>query len=440
MEQIVIQNFKAIRNTNAVPIQIRKMTIFMGEQASGKSTVAKLIYFFKTLREEIASELIENNHINPQNHAEIVTNRIRRYFVFLFGSSRHLSDFQIVYTFPNNLGVTISKNHKGNLHVEIPRLNPLLGRLIQQKQSLNSNPINFNDLEQRERNRFINNIGASLRAFFGSNQQNLFLPASRNMTVTLEHHLIDIYGRLENTIALNLDLQDSNRFYSENELILLKFMQYTRFLKAKFQQSVDFEGLMADEQIVNPNLEITQARNFIQKVSSIIKGRYASDQYGEKIFFNNSEDYVFVQNASSGQQESIRVLQDIFINLLYGSPVFRVFEEPESHLFASGQKLLIESLAILLNKNTENQIVIPTHSPYILMVIDNLIKAEQLRAEVVESNSWLNFDAVSAYNFVDGEIENALNEEYRGIDARLFDDVTTQVSNQFDELLNIQYP
>lgn len=45
MEQILISNFKAIVNANAVPIQIRPMTVLMGEQASGKSTVAKLIYF-----------------------------------------------------------------------------------------------------------------------------------------------------------------------------------------------------------------------------------------------------------------------------------------------------------------------------------------------------------------------------------------------------------
>jgi predicted ATPase len=56
MKQIVIQNFKAIRNINAVPIQIRKMTIFVGEQASRKSTVAQLLYFFKTLRGEVVQE------------------------------------------------------------------------------------------------------------------------------------------------------------------------------------------------------------------------------------------------------------------------------------------------------------------------------------------------------------------------------------------------
>jgi hypothetical protein len=52
----------------------------------------------------------------------------------------------------------------------------------------------------------------------------------------------------------------------------------------------------------------------------------------------------------------------------------------------------------------------------------------------------MNFDEFAAYNLVNGEIEDALNQEFKGVDARLFDDVTQQISNEFDELLTIQYP
>lgn len=443
MEQILIKNFKAIANKKAVPIEVKKMTVLMGEQASGKSTVAKLIYFFKTLREEITFELIENNNITPTNCDEIITNRIRRYFVFLFGSTRHLSNFEMTYTYQNGIKANIKKNAKGNLHVEIIDLQAVIRRAIKLKSELENHQASFNDLEQRERNRIIKSIGKTIRDFFGSNQNNLFLPASRNMTVMLEHHLTEIYARLENTVALTLDLQGSNRFESENELILLKFLQYVRFLKSKFQRAGNFQGLIDDELMLNPKLDTTQATALIAKLNLVLKGNYQSDQYGEKIFFGQS-GYVFLQNASSGQQESIRTFQDIFLNLLYGDPVFRVIEEPESHLFASGQKRLIESLAILLNQNSENQIIIPTHSPYILRVIDNLIKAYEVKNQDTEhpvsTNEWIDFDTISAYNLINGEIFDATNAEFRGIDAQLFDEVSNQISNQFDELLTIQYP
>lgn len=441
MEQILISNFKAIVNANAVPIQIKPMTVLMGEQASGKSTVAKLIYFFKTIQEEITFELIENNTITPDNCNEIITNRIRRYFVFLFGSTRHLSSFSIDYTFQNGKKTSIKQNPIGNLHIKTTGLPQILKEALKSKEMLDTYQNSFNEFEQRERNRIIKNIGQKIRGFFGNDQNTLFLPASRNMTVMLENHLTDIYAKLENTIALSLDLSDTNRFQSENELILLKFLQYVRFLRSKFQRAGSFEGLLEDELMLNPTLNTAQAKQFITRVKSVLKGDYGSDQYGEKINFVGG--HIYLQNASSGQQESIRTFQDIFLHVLYADPIFRVIEEPESHLFASAQKHLIEALAILANTNPKNQLVITTHSTFILRVLDNLLKAAHLNSPevepIIEKKAWIQFDDFSAYNLINGEIEMATNQEVKGVDARLFDDVTDQISNEFDELLNIQY-
>jgi predicted ATPase len=50
MQKIIIKNFGAIEYAE---IEIKKVLVLIGEQASGKSTIAKLIYFFKTLRDDI---------------------------------------------------------------------------------------------------------------------------------------------------------------------------------------------------------------------------------------------------------------------------------------------------------------------------------------------------------------------------------------------------
>lgn len=49
MEKIIIKNFGPIEDAE---IEIRKVLVLIGEQASGKSTIAKLVYFFKTIGEE----------------------------------------------------------------------------------------------------------------------------------------------------------------------------------------------------------------------------------------------------------------------------------------------------------------------------------------------------------------------------------------------------
>jgi len=45
MSNIIIRNFGAIKEQRA-PIEIKKVTFFIGNQGSGKSTVAKLIATF----------------------------------------------------------------------------------------------------------------------------------------------------------------------------------------------------------------------------------------------------------------------------------------------------------------------------------------------------------------------------------------------------------
>ena len=67
MEQILIKNFKAIVNKEERPINVKKMTVLMGEQGSGKSTVAKLVYFFKTLGEEIMIPFTGNFSVTEEN-------------------------------------------------------------------------------------------------------------------------------------------------------------------------------------------------------------------------------------------------------------------------------------------------------------------------------------------------------------------------------------
>ena len=59
--------------------------------------------------------------------------------------------------------------------------------------------------------------------------------------------------------------------------------------------------------------------------------------------------------------------------------------------------------------------------------------AEQL----IDRSAWVKFEDFSAYNLINGEIIDALNYEFKGVDAVLFDDVSSQISNEFDELLTI---
>lgn len=119
MERLLVKNFKSIKNKAGVEVQLAKLFVLMGEQASGKSTLAKLIYFFKTLKEEILNEIIENETLNRNTLEQAIILRTRRYFINMFGSTRHLNDFTLIYTINQNLDIKLLKGEKtGNLIVK----------------------------------------------------------------------------------------------------------------------------------------------------------------------------------------------------------------------------------------------------------------------------------------------------------------------------------
>lgn len=165
MEQILIQNFKAIVNEEKRPINVKKMTVLMGEQGSGKSTVAKLIYFFKTLGEEITIPLTGSFPVTEENLKQIVESQIYNHFIKLFGPSRRMGNFEILYTYPNNDKIKIWQIEPGNIQINIDPWLPKLQRAIGLNRELNRLENEFGKFEQRDRNRVLNAIGQVIDLF-----------------------------------------------------------------------------------------------------------------------------------------------------------------------------------------------------------------------------------------------------------------------------------
>jgi predicted ATP-binding protein involved in virulence len=176
---------------------------------------------------------------------------------------------------------------------------------------------------------------------------------------------------------------------------------------------------------------------------------------GEKIVFNHDQnDYVYLSHASSGQQEVIRILQDIFLNILDDVKVLRIIEEPEAHLFPVAQKQLIELLSLMVNHNEDNQLIITTHSPYILTVFNNLLFANRVVeknpsvesevAEIIPKDSWLKANDFSAYSLGNQSVsettnycESIFNSEKGTIQQNYLDTVSEILGGDFQTLYSI---
>ncbi|MBR5655428.1 MAG: AAA family ATPase [Prevotella sp.] len=93
-----------------------------------------------------------------------------------------------------------------------------------------------------------------------------------------------------------------------------------------------------------------------------------NSEFGERIV-HPGQGYVYLKNASSGQQESIRILQDAFLSIYQGNKLLRIVEEPEAHLFPEAQMATIQLLLLMLNSSPSGHLILTTNSPYTLTYI-----------------------------------------------------------------------
>jgi predicted ATP-dependent endonuclease of OLD family len=156
---------------------------------------------------------------------------------------------------------------------------------------------------------------------------------------------------------------------------------------------------------------------------------------------------VKLQYASSGQQESVWILLLIFRYILDETSVFMVFEEPEAHLYPETQSDVVELIGLLANVYN-NQIIITTHSPYILSAFNNLLYAYQVGKNkigdereavesIVNSKSWIDPNRISAYFISENGYESIIDEELKLIQAEKIDSASSIINDKFNDLFNL---
>ncbi|MBR6187361.1 MAG: AAA family ATPase [Prevotella sp.] len=176
-----------------------------------------------------------------------------------------------------------------------------------------------------------------------------------------------------------------------------------------------------------------------------IKVRFSKEQ--DTIHIDNDGVDIDFKQASSGMQ-SIIPMWSVFCDSLYGFGRFIIIEEPELNLFPTLQVMLVNKMVERLKTAVAN-LVITTHSPYILSVFDNLIytkdvydRADDERKEkvaaLVNPDAMISYDDIAAYSFDDHGIVTFINDsETRSTGAYALDAASNETANVFNELLAI---
>lgn len=413
MEKLIVKNFLVLKDCD---FEIRDFNIIIGEQASGKSVLAKLMYTFRSFLADTFIDAIKEND-RKSDLLKSLSQTFNNYFPKYAWKNQQ---FIIVYVY-NDIEIIISKKNAKStiLTIEFCKDFDQLFKNIKSKFRA------YKKKNKKENSRIFDDV--SIYNFLHEKEEyqkysnrTVFIPASRSFFANLQKN---IFGFLSSNIDIDPFLKQFGAQYERIKSLVHNHL---------------------DDIIDEENKEIFD--EILLTLSKTIKGTYVYEDEQDWIKLKNSQK-INLSHSSSGQQESLPMLLVLliypFLSNKKGDNLFFI-EEPEAHLFPTSQKYISEMISLLTNLNN-NKFFITTHSPYILSAVNNFILAHDVFEEhgkeklneIINYNAALKFENISAYSITDGKLNDIKDYESRLVGINIIDSVSDDFSEAFDKLLNI---
>jgi predicted ATPase len=421
MQRIEIKNFGPIKECN---LDINSFMVFIGPQATGKSTISKLIYFFKAIPDYIFENfrIIYTTEQFSVLYSALKKDILKR-FENIFGFIKNITSFSLLYFYENEDIYIQIKKQDINSQIDIVFNFIVISRIEEIFINLKTLIDSKWDSELKkalsvEQQLALANTNIEINDIFWITERLFYIPAGRSLL-----SIMSVY--------------DSSSF----DYLMNNFVKIISNLKNSFSKSM--EELIRDKINQEGNLyysgKIKKAKINIDR---ILKARYMYENGFERIYYNENES-LDIRFASSGQQESLWILLLIFAIIRDDMHTFTVFEEPEAHLFPESQKLLIELIALLQYQGS-NKVIITTHSPYTLTALNNLLfaynkaienkKIQNSIEKIVDRDFWINSGDFNAYYVDEGKIESIFDSDLKLIKAEAIDNVSRILNDEYDRI------
>lgn len=411
MSRIRIKNFGPIKEGftgNDGWIEIKKVTVFIGNQGAGKSTVAKLISTFTWIEKALVRGDYNKKWFERKNKLQnqyLNYHRIENYFK-INGVDQTVLEyegdaFSIVY---ENGSLTISEVH--NKEYPLPQIMYV----------------------PAERN-FITYMKTPKELKLSSDSLKEFLTEFDNAKN-------DMKG-LESLPINNVGVE----YDKLNDTLNLKGEGY----KVKLTEaSSGFQSL------VPLYLVSSYLAKSVKKQSETNKETMSSDEMQR---FKKGVEEIWNNNNLTDEQK--RVALSVLSAKFNKTAFINIVEEPEQNLFPTSQWQMLQSLLKCNSMNKGNKLILTTHSPYIINYLSIAIQAEYLENKIKKSSDSYLLDRlyrlvpkdslISAKNVVvyqldekDGSIKKL--EAIDGIpsDKNYLNETLAESNLLFDSLLEIE--
>ena len=351
MYRLVVKNFGVLKD---IDIVLNKTNLFIGNNGSGKSVLAKLITIITSFND----------------YSDNFLEQFQR-FDINFIKDDTLIEFFDIYTNENILYI---KNNK----------------------------VNFSNKAQKT----IKNIN-------------------------LTKKIIDSF---ENPNSLNINII-SKKFTSQ-------YIPAERNLISLLNQSIS--SLVVNE-IPLPKPLMLFASNFEKakkeiKELELLDMKYISSNGVDKIYYDN-DNYLPLENSSSGMQTALPMYLTVkYFNSKHSNIII---EEPEQNLYPKAQ---IDTIKFIV-ENSDNNLYLMTHSPYVLSILNILIFAyksantndilKEKIEKTIPASQHINPDDFSAYLIQNGKSTNIKGYTTGMIKQNVIDDISDKIDDDFSELMEV---
>jgi predicted ATPase len=408
MTKIRIKNFGPIKEgylENDGWLDVKKVTVFIGNQGSGKSTVAKLISTFSWMEKALtrgdykAKDFTDYNRFRKNYCAY---HRLENYFFDLEGNDKaEIEYLGESYSFKySNGGLTINAVSSESYLLPQVMYVPAERNFISYVKSPKALKLTSDSLVE-----FVTEFDNAKNEIKGAMQ----LPVN-NVSIEYQNLNDVIYLKGED---YKIQLKEASSGYQSIVPLYLVSWYMAKSVKEQSDSSI--------------NMSSEEQERFRKGVEEIWKNETLSED----------------QRRIALSVLSKKFKKNAFINIV---------EEPEQNLFPSSQREILHSLLEFNNMNKGNKLIMTTHSPYLINYLTIAVEANKLTTkvntnelksklnEIVPLNSTLYGTDLVVYQLDEktGTIEKL--KQYKGLpsDENYLNEGLAESNEEFSKLLDLE--
>lgn len=343
MSKIQIKNLGPIKagyEANDGWLEVKKVTLLIGNQGSGKSTVAKLISIFMWIEKVLVRGDYKENWFTQRKRFQNILckyHRLENYFTenteIHYRGKAYFIDYQL-----GTLNVKRNTNIGENETYELPQIMYV----------------------PAERN-FISTVKKTDVLRFSSDSLLEFVTEFDNAKSELKE-------------ALDIPINNSKIEYDRlNDLVNIRGNGYKLRLT---EASSGFQSLV-------PLFLVS--RYLALKVKTATEGEQTEPMSSDELTrFKGEIDKLFSENIPFEQR---RTLLSVIFRRFNKKAFINIVEEPEQNLFPSSQQAILYNLLNFNNINEGNKLIMTTHSPYLLSYLNVAMQAHYLQNEIQKNGA-----------------------------------------------------